>query len=231
VTMTACSTLAAPFVTPLAMQLLAGRMIEIQTAPMMLSIVNLIVLPVLAGLLTNHLLSTRERQVGWRWLAALLGGCGLYLATALPPIQTQIASIGVALLVMSVLRRRWLDHGLPAVSMIGICYIIAIIAARSRQELLEVGLILVAAALLHNLLGFLLGYWISKLLGMEERECRTVSFEVGMQNGGMGAALAVDVLKSSSAALAPAIFATWMNVTGSVLASFWKSRPTVPDRK
>jgi len=54
-----------------------------------------------------------------------------------------------------------------------------------------------------------------------------VAFEVGMQNGGMGTALAIDVLKSSSAALGPVIFGTWMNITGSTLASYWKGR--IPD--
>ena len=46
-----------------------------------------------------------------------------------------------------------------------------------------------------------------------------------MQNGGMGTALAMEVLKSPSAALGPAIFGTWMNISGSTLASWWKERP------
>jgi BASS family bile acid:Na+ symporter len=51
-----------------------------------------------------------------------------------------------------------------------------------------------------------------------------VAIEVGMQNGGMGTALALDVLKSANAALGPAIFGTWMNISGSVLASWWRDR-------
>ena len=53
----------------------------------------------------------------------------------------------------------------------------------------------------------------------------TVAFEVGMQNGGMASGLAMDVLKSSGAALAPAIFGPWMNVSGSVLATWWHRKP------
>jgi BASS family bile acid:Na+ symporter len=46
-----------------------------------------------------------------------------------------------------------------------------------------------------------------------------------MQNGGMASGLAMSVLKSADAALAPAIFGPWMNISGSVLASWWRKRP------
>jgi len=109
--------------------------------------------------------------------------------------------------------------------MAGICYIIAIITARSSEALLSVGLLLVGASMLHNLTGYLLGYWSSRLVGLKEKDCRTVAFEVGMQNGGMASGLAMSVLKSPLAALAPAIFGPWMNVSGSVLATYWHSKP------
>ncbi|MEW6745954.1 MAG: hypothetical protein AB1486_24705 [Planctomycetota bacterium] len=47
----------------------------------------------------------------------------------------------------------------------------------------------------------------------------------GMQNGGMATGIAIEVLKSTRVALAPAIFGPWMNVSGSVLASWWRCRP------
>jgi BASS family bile acid:Na+ symporter len=60
---------------------------------------------------------------------------------------------------------------------------------------------------------------------LPERTCRTIAFEVGMQNGGMASGLAMDALKSASAALAPAVFGPWMNISGSLLASWWSRRP------
>jgi BASS family bile acid:Na+ symporter len=60
---------------------------------------------------------------------------------------------------------------------------------------------------------------------LDERTCRTVAIEVGLQNGGMASALAMNVLKSAEAALAPAIFGPWMNISGSVLATWWHGRP------
>ncbi len=119
----------------------------------------------------------------------------------------------------------WLDLALPVVSMVGICLIIGIITARSAEDLRVVGVALVAAAMLHNGLGYLLGYWGARLCRLSERDCRTVAIEVGMQNGGMASALAMNTLHSVKAALAPAIFGPWMNVSASMLATWWRRRP------
>jgi BASS family bile acid:Na+ symporter len=120
---------------------------------------------------------------------------------------------------------RWMDRVLPFVSMAGICIIIAVITALSRDELLTVGPALLAAAMLHNLLGYLLGYWLSRAMRFDEITCRTIAIEVGMQNGGMATGLALNVLRSSNAALAPAIFGPWQNVSGSILATWWRGGP------
>jgi BASS family bile acid:Na+ symporter len=106
--------------------------------------------------------------------------------------------------------------------------IIAIITARSRDRLLVVGPALVLAAILHNAVGYVLGYWLARAVRLDESTCRTIAVEVGMQNGGMATGLAMTVLKSADAALAPAIFGTWMNISGSVLASWWRRRPVRP---
>jgi bile acid:Na+ symporter, BASS family len=79
----------------------------------------------------------------------------------------------------------------------------------------------VAASMIHNLAGYLLGYYGAWLAKLDESSCRTVAIEVGLQNGGMATALAINTLKDPLAALAPAIFGPWMNISGSVLASWW----------
>ncbi|MFV2069557.1 MAG: bile acid:sodium symporter family protein [Pirellulales bacterium] len=123
------------------------------------------------------------------------------------------------------LRGPWLDRLLSLVAMAAICYIIAIITALSRDELLGIGVALAAAAVLHNGIGYVLGYVGGALSGLDESTRRTMAIEVGLQNGGMASGLAVNVLKSSNAALASAIFGPWMNISGSVLASYWRGRP------
>ena len=119
----------------------------------------------------------------------------------------------------------WMDRALPVVSMAGICLIIAVITARSRDELLTSGLLLVLAAMLPNGAGYVLGRRGARLARLSEVDSRTVAIEVGMQNGGMASGIAMEVLKSAKAALAPAIFGPWMNISGSLLASWWRRRP------
>ncbi len=178
VTMTAVSTLLSPVMTPLAMKVLAGRFVPIDFSDMMLSILNMIILPIVAGLVANRLLRGRD----------------------------------------------WMHRVLPAVSMAAICAIITIITASSRDRLLTVAFALIGVVVLHNAIGYLLGYFGARLFGLDERDSRTVSIEVGLQNAGMASGLAIGVLHSSDAGLAAAIFGPWMNISGSVLASFWRQR-------
>lgn len=123
-------------------------------------------------------------------------------------------------------RARWLKKMMPLVSMGGIICIIIIITAVGRDSLLKVGLLLALLVLMHNIGGYLLGFWSTKLFKMEERDCRTIAIEVGMQNGGMAAGLAKGMGKIATLGLAPVIFSTLMNITGSLLASYWHNKPT-----
>jgi len=245
VTMTSCSTLLSPVMTPLLMKMLAGRLVPINFMEMMFSILNMIIVPILAGLLANTILYGKGRWVKQPvWLLGLAAS-GIILALLSMRLDPSVLGsfsaikgglvIGFALIGIVSLAKlliglfkgpsNWMDRVLPVVSMAGICYIIAIITARSSEKLLTVGLLLVGASILHNLTGYLLGYWLSRLFRLKEKDCRTVAFEVGMQNGGMASGLAMSVLKSPLAALAPAIFGPWMNVSGSVLATYWSSKP------
>ncbi|CAA9309679.1 MAG: Sodium-dependent transporter [uncultured Cytophagales bacterium] len=122
-------------------------------------------------------------------------------------------------------KAKWLDEAMPLVSMVGIAFIITIITAAGRGSLLTIGPALIAAAFLHNTGGYLLGYWSARLLRMDERSCRTVALEVGMQNGGLASAIALQMGKVATVGLAPAVFGPLMNVTGSALATWWGNHP------
>jgi BASS family bile acid:Na+ symporter len=119
----------------------------------------------------------------------------------------------------------WRDRLLPIVSMGAICLVLAILTAAARDQLLAAAATLVVLVILHNTGGYLLGYWGARGAGLPEADARTVSVEVGMQNAGMAAGLAVSVLHSAEAGLAATVFATVMNVSGALLASFWRGRP------
>ena len=108
----------------------------------------------------------------------------------------------------------------PFFSTIAIVVIIAIIIGLNQTKLREIGLIIVCAVMLHNLCGLLIGFWLPKLLGYDNRTCRTLSIEVGMQNSGLSVALAVKHF-SVMAAIPGAIFSIWHNLSGSFLAGYW----------
>ena len=122
-------------------------------------------------------------------------------------------------------RAKWLDRAMPVVSMVGIAYIITIITAAGRDGLLTMGIALVIAAILHNTLGYLFGYWGSRITGLDEKSCRTIAIEVGLQNGGLASGIALSMGKVATMGLAPAVFGPWMNISGSALANYWRSKP------
>jgi BASS family bile acid:Na+ symporter len=180
VTITAVSTMLAPFFTPLLMKLLGGAFIKIDTLGMMWDITKIVVLPIAAGILFNKYLLKRAA---------------------------------------------WLETLMPIISMFGIAFIIVIITAAGRNSLLNIGAMLVLLVLIHNLLGYTLGYWAGRLFKMPERDCRTMAIEVGMQNAGLASGLAKAMGKIATVGLAPAVFGPLMNVTGSLLANYWHRKP------
>lgn len=113
---------------------------------------------------------------------------------------------------------------LPLISVAGITGVVIAVVAASSATLLSVGVLVVVAVVLHNVLGLLLGYTIGRVCKMPVSSRRAISIEVGMQNSGLAAALAT-VHFSPASALPAAIFSVWHNVSGSTLASFWSRRP------
>jgi len=119
---------------------------------------------------------------------------------------------------------KWLDKAMPYLSMGGIAFILTIITAAGRDNLIKVGGLLIVATLIHNLAGYFFGYWSARILKFTEKDSRTIALEVGMQNAGLASGLALSMGKLATAGLAPAIFGPVMNVTGSTLASWWHNR-------
>ena len=143
-------------------------------------------------------------------------------------IKMVIVPIGAGLLFNRIFagKVKWMDTLMPLVSMFGIAFIIMIITAAGRDSLLTIGPLLLLLVLIHNLLGYSLGYWSGRLFRMNERDCRTMAIEVGMQNGGLASGIAKEMGKIATVGLAPAIFGPLMNITGSILASWWHKKPT-----
>ncbi len=178
----ALSTLAGVLATPLLTRLYVSAAVAVHGWSMMLGIAEVVALPVLLGLLLNHLAYRLVRRV---------------------------------------------EPALPLVSIAAILLIIATVVAGSRSSLLSVGPLVLLAVALHNAVGLLGGYWGGRLLGFDQATCRTLAFEVGMQNSGLAATLARSYI-SPLAALPGALFSIWHNLSGSLLAGYWAGRPAAP---
>lgn len=113
---------------------------------------------------------------------------------------------------------------LPLISVAGITGVVMAVVAGSADTIKTVGLLVAIAVILHNCLGYTLGYGIGKVTGTPITTRRAISIEVGMQNSGLAAALAT-VHFAPAAALPAALFSVWHNISGSLLAGYWSNRP------
>jgi len=246
VTVTAVTTMLAPLATPLLMKLLAGTLVEVKFFNMLMDIVKIVLVPISAALLHDYLkhASVRGAKIVWAmaifsagWLVFLaVGGWGFLQDHFAASSLAVLAIFGFLLsaVVTGVVYHGWskrcprLDSFMPVVSMAGIIYVTVVTTAAGRDNLLKVGGWLFLAAALHNLAGFFFGYVLSRASGLDKNSARSVSFEVGLQNGGMASGLAIAMGKLGTVGLAAAIFIPWMNVSGSVLANYWAKRPVTP---
>ena len=178
VSMTMCTTLLAPLVTPALTWLLAGAYIQVSFTAMMLSIAEMVLAPILLGLAVHHFAGS--------------------LAERVQPVM-------------------------PLVSVLCIVLLVGCVVALSADRLFEVGALMAAVVVLHNGFGLLLGYLMARLCHMDSRQARTVSIEVGMQNSGLAASLAV-IYFSPVAAIPGALFSVWHNISGSLVANYFVRR-------
>ncbi|MDO5580275.1 MAG: bile acid:sodium symporter family protein [Planctomycetia bacterium] len=250
ITLTAIATLIAPVVTPFLMQTLAGEMIEIRFIEMMLSILDIVIFPIIAGVIFQAV------QIAGLWKRSslfLILGSALFtvifflillLTSQLTPeaftnrIETILSLFVAGPIVLALILRGWIRENsekfeklLGFISMLGLLLTIVIINAAGRDHLLKIGHILILACICHNVIGYILGYSIAKLCRLDEQSCRTISLEVGLQNGGLASGLAVTMGKAATVGLAPAIFGPLMNVTGSCLATWWRGSTPNPTEK
>lgn len=119
---------------------------------------------------------------------------------------------------------------IPLISVWAIIIIVAAVVAASAQRLAAVAGIVGVGVVLHNALGYLVAYQVAtKLCGMSSYKAKAIAFEVGMQNSGLGAALAMKHL-TAVAALPSAVFSVWHNISGPTLAAWWAKRAEEPQK-
>lgn len=178
ISMTMTSTMLGVIATPLLCSLYLSQTIYVDTTGLLVSILQIVLVPVLLGT-----------------------ACNQYLPGAISRIESL----------------------LPALSMLIILLIIAIIVALNAESLADAGPLVLLAVILHNSLGMAGGFYISRLMGFNLQQSQTIAIEVSMQNSGLAVALALQFF-SATAALPGAIFSVWHNISGSILASIWSKQ-------
>lgn len=182
VLMTTVTTFLSVLVTPWLMLLLAGTLVPIHVKSLLLSTLQVVLIPLIVGCL---------------------------LRLVFPRVVRRLQS--------------WL----PTASVIGVVLICASIVGENAYIIRQSGLRLMLALAVLHWGGFWLGYWVSKWVHGDEQVCRTIAIEVGMQNSGLGAALATAHFHNPLTAVPCAISATMHSVCGSLLAGYWRWKNNV----
>ena len=112
---------------------------------------------------------------------------------------------------------------LPVVSVIAICMIVATVVAHNAEKIYTCGFLVLSVVVLHNLLGYLCGFVLGKMLKMEPAKIKAFSIEIGMQNSGLATSLASTAFSTLAMATVPgAIFSVWHNISGAILAEIFR---------
>ncbi|MBK4738789.1 bile acid:sodium symporter family protein [Noviherbaspirillum pedocola] len=161
-------------------------------------------------------------------LVSLLAGKWMSINTGslfMDIVQVVLVPILLGIVVKALFRKQAEASvkALPLVSTVAIVMIVAIVVGLNQPKLLANGLLILTAVILHNLLGFALGYLFARAFGMNLAKCKAVTLETGMQNSGLGAALAAAHF-SPLAAVPSALFSVWHNLSGSMLATWFAAR-------
>lgn len=141
----------------------------------------------------------------------------------------QIVLIPIALgLIIRMLFNKQVEKSvkvLPLVSVIGIVAVAAAVVAINTDNIATTGLLIFSVVILHNVLGLLIGFLLAKALRLDFRDQKAISIEVGMQNSGLGSALALAHF-NPIAAVPSALFSVWHNISGPLLATWWGKKTT-----
>lgn len=157
------------------------------------------------------------------------------LARDLLGVQIQVDTLGLLIktfkvVVLPVVAGIFLNHYFhswvkkinpytPFLAVLSIVFIVDFILAAKKGDIVNTGLPLIAAVVVLHIMGFLLGYLLSRVLRFEKQDAQTVSIEVGMQNSGLATELARSNFAAFGLATVPgAISALTHCILGSIAA-------------
>ncbi|MDX1810408.1 MAG: bile acid:sodium symporter family protein [Gammaproteobacteria bacterium] len=152
-----------------------------------------------------------------------------------PMMQTILLTV-VLPLILGMLTRRFLKTGVtqlieiaPAIAVLAIVIICSYAVAANHDRIASMGMQLFVIVALINASGYLFGWYLAKLYGFDKRHQVALTIEIGMQNAGLGVALALKHF-SPATALPGAIFAVWCILTAAGMTAYLRKLRTNQER-
>lgn len=116
------------------------------------------------------------------------------------------------------LSRRWA----PVVANLAILWIIAVVVNSNHKNLTNLGGVLFAVLFAVNIIGYIAGWFGGRAMRLPGSQTRALALEVGMQNAGLGSALASQLFQSRDLVMLPAgLYTFGCMLTGTILAQYW----------
>lgn len=155
---------------------------------------------------------------------------GVFLPIPFWPMMRTILLIVLLPLVFGMMARRRLGRAravavqmAPAVAVIAIVIICGYAVAANRESIASAGLKIFLLVVLLNAAGYAAGWYLGRLYGFSYRYRLALMIEVGMQNAGLGVALAL-ALFAPETALPGVLFAVWCILTAAGATAYFRAR-------
>ncbi|MDD5324525.1 MAG: bile acid:sodium symporter family protein [Polaromonas sp.] len=159
---------------------------------------------------------------------------GLMKQVAISPwemIEIIVMLLGVPLVLGMGVARRYpafahrLRQPMKLLSLLILAAFIAGALAANFQHFLNYIQWVLVVVFIHNLMALATGYGLSTLIGLPERDRRAITFEMGIQNSGLGLILIFNFFDGlGGMAIVTAWWGIWHIVAGLTLATYWRRR-------
>lgn len=169
--------------------------------------------------------STLVAPLATPFLVYLLAGAWVevsFMAMVMSVVKVVLVPVlaGIALNSMFPNIVKKLINIMPAISVIAIVAIVDGIVAANAAKIMSCALVVIAAVVLHNGLGIVIGQMLAKAMKVSYDKQTSIAIEVGTQNSGLGLVLATANFAANPLATLPgAIFSVWNLIAGSLYAS------------
>jgi BASS family bile acid:Na+ symporter len=102
--------------------------------------------------------------------------------------------------------------------------VIVALVAQNWDVIVRDGPRFAPAFIVLNIASLIVGYYVSKLAGIDQVQSLTIAIETGLQNSTVSITVAITLLNNNDMAVIPGLYAIWMYVTGFGLAYFMARR-------